>query len=330
MAPHPSSSGETKGLVDLGGGVAAFVSGSTDFGLSNAAVVVDGDESLVIDTLYDLGHAGEFRDAIAPLTATAPVRYVFNTHSDGDHIFGNQLFPPDAEVVATAAASALMTQDQADGTAAAFDESARPDSPLHPLAALGRPFDFHPVRVRPADTAFTGTHGLRVGALDVELHELGPAHTVGDAIAYLPHQKVLFAGDLLTRDIVKVVWSGSIENWLRALDTIQAFGAEVVVPGHGPVLRGGEIQTALDLGRGFWSYLYDQARTLFDAGVTADEAAARIDVDHYPEAALTLPTIVAAIYHDLDPGIAFKTVPETLHFMAAEIARLTGPPTARR
>lgn len=308
-----------KGLVELDDGVYAFLSGSTEFGLSNAGLVISEGEALVVDTLYDLHHAQEFLDAISPVTGSAPVRYVFNTHSDGDHIFGNQLFPDDAEVVATSAAAAAMTQEQADLTARAFDDSERPESPLHPLAGLGRPFDFHPVRVRPADVVFSDEKSLKVGKLDIQLHELGPAHTVGDAIAYIPAKKMLFAGDLLTRDIVKVIWSGSVTNWIAALEKIRTFDADVVVAGHGPLLRGQAITTALDVGTAFWSHLYERAADFFDEGVPADEAATRIDVDKYPDAAFTLPTIVAAIYHDLNPDLSFKTVPETLEFMAAQL-----------
>lgn len=313
-----------KGLLDLGGGLHSFQSGSDAFGLSNAGVVTSKGETLVIDTLYDLTHARELVDAIAPITASAPVRYVFNTHSDGDHIFGNQLFPENAEIVATEAANALMTQDQADLTASLFDDSRQPDSPLHPLAVFGlaKPFDFHSVRVRPADATFSGERSLQVGDLEVELHELGPAHTVGDAIAFIPERRVLFAGDLLTHNIVKIVWSGSIANWITALDRIRAFDAQVIVAGHGPVLHGEEINAALDRNREFWSYLHEQAYELFDRGVPVEEAAARIDVEKYPDAFPTLPTVIAAIYHERDLTVPFQTLPETFASIATQIAEL--------
>lgn len=315
-----------KGLHDIGGGAHVFLSGSEAFGLANAGLVVGKGETMVIDTLYDVQHAQEMVDAIGSVTADSPVRYVFNTHSDGDHIFGNQLFPADAEIVVTEAASILMTQEHADLTASMLDDSQRPDSVLHPLAPLLQEFDFHPVRVRPADTTFCGEKEIRVGGIEVQLHELGPAHTVGDAIAYLPEQKVLFAGDLLTRDIVKVTWSGSIPNWITALERIRGFGAETVVAGHGPVLTGEAINAAIDYATEFWSYVHEQALTFYDQGVPVDEAAARIDVDKYPLAIVTLPILVTAVYHERDPEIPYLDASQALESMAGQVAKVLAPP----
>lgn len=315
-----------KGLLDLGGGARVFLSGSEAFGLANAGLVVGKGESMVIDTLYDIQHAQEMVDAIGAVTSGAPVRYIFNTHGDGDHIFGNQLFPDDAEVVVTEAASTQMTQEHADLTAALFDESQRPESVLHSVAALTQEFDIHPVRVRPADTTFHGQKEIVVGGVEVQLHELGPAHTVGDAIAYLPAQKVLFAGDLLTRDIVKVTWSGSIPNWITALDRIRAFGAETVVAGHGPVLTGEAITSAIDLATEFWSYVYEKALTFYDQGVPADEAAARIDVAKYPLAMVTLPILVTAVYHDCNPDIPYRDLAQAFESMAVQVTKMVTPP----
>lgn len=312
-----------KGLLDIGGGAYVFLSGSEAFGLANAGLVVGKGEAMVIDTLYDVQHAQEMADAVGAVTGNAPVRYIFNTHSDGDHIFGNQLF--DAEIVVTEAAATLLTQEHADLTASLFADSQRPESVLHPLAPLAQEFDFRPVRVRPADTTFCGEKEIRVGGVEVQLHELGPAHTVGDAIAYLPHQKVLFAGDLLTRDIVKVTWSGSIPNWITALERIRAFGAETVVAGHGPVLTGTAINEAIDLATEFWSYIHEQALAFYDQGVPADEAAARINVDKYPLAIVTLPILVTAVYHERDPDIPYRDLTQALESMAGQVAKMLAP-----
>lgn len=319
-----------KGLVDLGGGAHAFLSGDESFGLANAGLVVGGGESLVVDTLYDVRHAQEMLDAIGRSTATAPVRYVFNTHTDGDHFFGNQVFADDVEVIATEAASALMVQEHADITAEILGGSLDPESRTHALAPFARPFRFDDVRVRAADATFSGEKALRLGGLDVELHEFGPAHTVGDAIAFLPEHKVLFSGDLLTENIVKVVWSGSIPNWIVVLERIRAFGAETVVPGHGPVLVGEQIGTAIDRGVAFWSDLHGQADRLYDQGVPVGEAADRVNIEKYPEAALSLPIVVAAVYHERDPAIPYQNLAQALESMSDQLAKTTSETTTSK
>lgn len=313
-----------EGLFDLGGGAHVFLSGNEALGLANAGLVVSAGEALVIDTLYDVQHARAMCAQMDELTESAPVRYVFNTHTDGDHFFGNQVFSADTEIITTEAASALMTQERADLTTKLLNTDTQPGGPLQALAPLGRPFDFSEVRVRAADTTFNGEKALRVGKLDVELHELGPAHTVGDAIAYLPELGVLYAGDLLTHNPVAVTWSGSIPNWIRALERIRAFGARTVVAGHGPVLIGPEINAAIDRGIRFWSTLHTDATRLYDQGVPVAEAVARMDIQNYPEAAATLPIIVTAIYHERDPGIPYLDLTQAIESIAAQLAHAHG------
>lgn len=315
-----------KGLVPLGGGAHVFLSGDEGFGLANAGLVVSDDESLVVDTLYDVRHAREMLDEFGRHTATAPVRHVFNTHTDGDHFFGNQVFADDVEIITTEAARALMVQEHADLTAELLGGSSDPASNMHVLAPLAKPFHFNEVRVRPADTTFSGERALRVGKLDVELHELGPAHTVGDAVAFLPEHRVLFSGDLLTRGIVKVVWSGSIPNWIVALERIRAFGAKIVVPGHGPVLVDVEVDAAIDRGIAFWSDLHEQANRLYDQGVPAEDATALIDIAKYPEATVTLPIIVTAIYHERNPEIPFQSLTQALESISGQLAKAAAGP----
>ncbi|MUL47188.1 MBL fold metallo-hydrolase [Mycobacterium sp. CBMA293] len=312
-----------EGLFDLGGGAHVFLSGNEALGLANAGLVVSGGEALVIDTLYDVQHAQTMCAHMDELTQAAPVRYVFNTHTDGDHFFGNQVFSSDTEIITTEAASALMTQEHADLTAKLLGTETKPGGALQALEPLGRPFNFSEVRVRAADTTFNSEKALRVGKLDVELHELGPAHTVGDAIAYLPELGVLYAGDLLTRNIVAVTWSGSIPNWIKALERIRAFEAQTVVAGHGPVLAGPEVNAAIDRGIRFWSNLHTDASRLYDQGVPVAEAVARMDIRNYPEAMATLPIIVTAIYHERDPNIPYLDLTAAIESIAAQLTHHT-------
>ena len=76
-------------------------------GESNAGLVVGDGASLLVDTLWDPQLTRRMLAAIAPLTAEAPVETLVNTHSDGDHWWGNQELDG-IQIVATEAAAAVM------------------------------------------------------------------------------------------------------------------------------------------------------------------------------------------------------------------------------
>jgi glyoxylase-like metal-dependent hydrolase (beta-lactamase superfamily II) len=81
----------TKGLHDIGNGLWAYLQPDGSWGWSNAGLITDGDQCLLVDTLFDLKLTGEMLDA---MRAAAPVARriprVVNTHNNGDHVFGNQ------------------------------------------------------------------------------------------------------------------------------------------------------------------------------------------------------------------------------------------------
>ncbi len=99
----------TKGLHDLGNGCYAFLQPDGGWGWSNAGLVVDGGESMLVDTLFDLKLTREMLDTMrrAEPKAAARIGALVNTHSNGDHCFGNQLVTG-AEIISSKACAEEM------------------------------------------------------------------------------------------------------------------------------------------------------------------------------------------------------------------------------
>ena len=160
------------------------------------------------------------------------------------------------------------------------------------------PFEFDGITVAKPTETFEGSLTLHVGGTEVRLFEVGPAHTAGDVIVYLPAAGVVFTGDILFVGGHPIVWAGPVENWIAALDRILALGPAVVVPGHGPVTD----MRAVTAERDYLAWLAQEARLRFEAGLSPIEAARELASDY---AAWTegerLVVNVAAVYRQLDP-----------------------------
>ncbi len=99
-----------KGVHDLGTGCYAYLQPDGTWGWSNAGLVADQGETLLVDTLFDLKCT---RDMLAALRGAVPaaarIGTLVNTHSNGDHTFGNQLVPG-AQIIASRACAAEMKE----------------------------------------------------------------------------------------------------------------------------------------------------------------------------------------------------------------------------
>lgn len=118
------------------------------------------------------------------------------------------------------------------------------------------------------DIVFDGQLTLRVGDKEVHLIEVGPAHTRGDVLVYVPQDRVVFTGDILFVDSHPIVWEGPIQNWISACDRILALDVDVVIPGHGPLTdKRGVLET-----RRYWERLQAAAAEVGSAGLPVAEA----------------------------------------------------------
>ncbi|WP_239339869.1 MBL fold metallo-hydrolase [Frankia sp. CiP3] len=250
-------------LHEVRPGVYAWVQPDGSWWVNNAGAVTGDDGVLVIDTCATAARTRRFLDAVDAATGGVPVRMAVNTHQHGDHTYGNSLLP---------AATVILGHTQ-------MREGLRVDPIIDGCPPLWDPVpDWGPVTRRLPDVAVGDSLTLYVGDRRVEvLHPGGPAHTTGDLIAWLPQERVLFSGDLVFAGLTPLVFMGSVGGALAAVDWLQSFEPEVVVPGHGPVLAGADIPRVLDEQRRYYRFVLDSAHGGLSRGLTPLQAAQEAD-----------------------------------------------------
>ncbi len=265
------------GLHPLARGAYAWLAPHSSWGWSNAGLIADGDQSLLIDTLYDLDLTGEMlRKMRNAEPAAKTIDTLINTHANGDHCHGNELVAG-AQIIASAASALEMSELPPETMAAIMASTAE----LGPVGEYFRhcfgQFRFDGIRFTPPTRTFEGTLDLTVGDKQVHLIEVGPAHTRGDVLVHCPADRVVFTGDILFINSTPVMWQGPVANWINACLLIEDMAADLIVPGHGPITdKHGVVQV-----RHYLQFVRDQARARYDAGMDAFEAAKDIELSEY-------------------------------------------------
>jgi glyoxylase-like metal-dependent hydrolase (beta-lactamase superfamily II) len=241
---------------------------------------------VVIDTQSDLFHARRMIELFGQVWPGMPKR-VINTHEDGDHVWGNQLFEG-AEIIAHRTVPERMREvadpKEIQQLLKGPDRLlTRPMAgPTHPGAlALARQlrqdFDFDGIELTLPTTLFDEQYALDLDGTEAHLIYVGPCHQLGDTIVHVPKEGVVFAGDVIFRECTPMGWTGTYEKWLRTLDLVIGLDPEVIVPGHGPVCG---IEGAMEM-QAYLEYVRDEAQRFFGQGLTALEASKRIELGPY-------------------------------------------------
>ncbi|MEM9727564.1 MAG: MBL fold metallo-hydrolase [Myxococcota bacterium] len=289
-------------LHELGNGVFAYTQLPGSWGWSNSGLIVDGDQTLLIDTLFDLKTT---RDMLTTMQNAVPaakrIDTVVNTHGNGDHCYGNALLEG-SEIIGTPGCVADLAESPP-GQLALLMRAGRLVQSLgaggrmlgralrvvgidriallSEAASLAVPtmghFEFAGIKPAPPNRVFSGELELRVGDKQVVLIELGPAHTQGDAVVYVPEDKTIFTGDLLFKDAHPIIWNGPVSNWIAALERMLDMDVETVVPGHGVI---GDKSGLREILR-YLEALSTEARRRYDAGMTVDDAVRDMALDEF-------------------------------------------------
>lgn len=184
---------------------------------------------LVIDAKQDKASVDAVIAEIGKVT-DRPIKYLVNTHSDGDHITGNRYFPKSVTVVAHENCRADFFRPGRSGQASQWGS---PELlPFVPSVTYREKMD------------------LWLGVDKVELWYFGVGHTTGDTVVYFPKERVAFLGDQIFVGRAQLIHSYKggnsfehVKTLTKMLDTLEA---ERFCSGHSEILGRNDIRRHID------------------------------------------------------------------------------------
>jgi len=329
-------------LRELAPNVFGYFQPDGSWGLSNAGLILGQPGTMLVDTLFDYLHTRRMLDAMSKVRAqNQPIDIVVNTHADGDHCYGNALLRGSRIISSTTTKqemlamqpsrlASLMSLAKVINAMGSFQRPLRSLLKLlhlkgvlnlvdaAPYALKGfAAFDFRNIELELPNETFEEKLTLNLGNRVIELTKLGPTHTLGDVIAYVPDARVLFAGDILFSGLHPLVWAGSIANCIAACEKIAALDVEVIVPGHGPVMDRAGVTEHIE----YFKSLLNEVRAFIEQGVPESEAVRRLVSQGFGSRSLPerLAVNVNAAYRELQS----KARTHDVIAQFAEMARLS-------
>ena len=217
----------------------------------NSGVIIGDDGVLIVDTTATPAMA---QDLIAKIRSVTdkPIKYVVLSHYHAVRVLGaSAYFKEGAEQVIASRGTYEMIVERGE---------ADMKSEIERFPRLFAGVETVPGLTWPT-LVFDKEITLFLGKLEVRIAHVGPGHTKGDTIVWLPSQKVLFSGDLVEYDAACYCGDAQLEEWPATLEALRAFGAEKLVPGRGPALTSPqEVNKGLDYTKDFVTTLLQSGR----------------------------------------------------------------------
>jgi glyoxylase-like metal-dependent hydrolase (beta-lactamase superfamily II) len=211
----------------------------------NTGVIIGERAVMVVDAQATPAMAQDVIRRIREVT-DKPIEYVLLSHYHAVRVFGTPAY---------GAREVIASQDTRDLIAERGEQDKA--SEIGRFPRLFRAVESVPDGVIHPTLTFKGALTVDLGNLEVHIMQVGRGHTKGDTIAWLPGQKVLFAGDLVEYQSAPYCGDAYFRDWPATLDALAAFGAEKMVPGRGPALQSAaQVRQGLAGTRGFLTDLY--------------------------------------------------------------------------
>lgn len=202
-------------------------------------IVVTTDGVMVVDGQGDVRQTKLMIDYIKSITPQ-PIKYVVVASDHGDHTGGNAAFK------------------------AAYPDVQFISSPASQLRLANTP--------TPPDQTVAAQRNIKMGATDIQILNLGRAHTGGDLAVYLPESKVLFLGEIYLRGLFPAMRTAYPSEWLAAIEKAQAMDVSWYIPGHGFIDDAATMERDLEAFRQAIAAVVKESQRLHSAGETCESA----------------------------------------------------------
>ena len=184
---------------------------------------------MVIDAKQDEISVKQTLEGIAKITGK-PIKYLIDTHSDGDHVTGNQFFPTSVTIISHENCRKEFFHAKRDGSLSDWN---KPELlPFIPSVTFNNQMDIY------------------LGSQKVELLYFGIGHTTGDLVVYFRDQKVAFIGDQVFTGRPQLIHTykggNSFEHVKTLTKMLEVLDAEKFFSGHSEMLNRAGIQQHID------------------------------------------------------------------------------------
>ena len=225
----------------------------------NSGVIIGDDSCMVIDTTATPVMAQDLISRIREIT-DKPIKYVMLTHYHAVRVLGaSAYFKEGAQAVVASTGTYDLIRERG---------AADMKSEIERFPRLFQAVESIPGLTWPEITFDTGMT-LFLGKLEVQLKHIGPGHTRGDAIAWIPSQKICFSGDLVEYNAGVYTGDAQLEEWPATLEALRALGAQKLVPGRGPALENAaDVNKGIDYTKKWVTDLFQTAKAGVAAGKT--------------------------------------------------------------
>ncbi|MEZ4659752.1 MAG: MBL fold metallo-hydrolase [Caldilineaceae bacterium] len=215
----------------------------------NAGLVVTSEGGILIDTLPFPSETQQIID-FAKRICPQGIKYVVNTISHADHVYGSCFFP-DAELIAHEQCREMLIDHGFEAL-----EYAKEQTP-----------ELRNVEIRLPKVVFNEGMVIRLGGKTVHLiHSPGPSPEV--CVAHVREDKVLFASDLMMPVPYIATPFSNIDDFKNSLHNLHDFNLECIVQGHGDILLRGEVISSVEISTAYLTDIQELVDQLTSAGKT--------------------------------------------------------------